>query len=88
MYGQLSSKLTFGEFFAIFSRATARHEDQYKQQSRQEEIRDGNSKRGSTICVAKPWSNVYRVAKTHRMPYLYRSISAEEPYNYWCFCEK
>ena len=23
----------------------------------------------------------YRVAKTHRMPYLYRSFSAEEPYN-------
>jgi len=26
-------------------------------------------------------SNPYRVAKTHRMPYLYRSFSAEEPYN-------
>jgi len=23
----------------------------------------------------------YRVAKTHRMPYLYRSFSAKEPYN-------
>ena len=23
----------------------------------------------------------YRVAKNHRMPYLYRSISAKEPYN-------
>ena len=23
----------------------------------------------------------YRVAKTHRMPYLFRSFSAKEPYN-------
>ena len=30
----------------------------------------------------------YRVAKTHRMPYLYRSSSAKEPYNQWLFCEK
>jgi len=29
-----------------------------------------------------------RVAKTHRMPYLYRSFSANEPYNLWLFCEK
>ena len=28
------------------------------------------------LCV---W--VYRVAKTHRMPYLYRSFSAKEPYD-------
>ena len=25
----------------------------------------------------------HRVAKTHRMPHLYRSISAKEPYNQW-----
>ena len=25
--------------------------------------------------------NTYRVAKTHRMPYLYRPFSAKEPYN-------
>ena len=31
---------------------------------------------------------LYRVAKTHRMPYLYRSFSAKEPYNQWLFCEK
>ena len=29
----------------------------------------------------------YRVAKTHRMPYLYRSFSAKEPYIRWLFCE-
>jgi len=33
-------------------------------------------------------SSHYRVAKTHRMPYLYRSFSAKEPYNLWLFCEK
>jgi len=27
-------------------------------------------------------------AKTPRMPYLCRSFSAKEPYNYWLFCEK
>ena len=33
--------------------------------------------------------SLYSVAKTHRMPYLYRSfISAKEPYNWWLFCEK
>jgi len=31
------------------------------------------------------WKNLYRVAKTHRMPYLYRSLFAKEPYNYWNF---
>ena len=25
--------------------------------------------------------HVYRVSKTHRMPYLYRSFSAKEPFN-------
>jgi len=30
----------------------------------------------------------YRVAKIHRMPHLYRSFSAKEPYNYWLLCEK
>ena len=29
------------------------------------------------ICPGTPW---YRVAKTHRIPYLYRSFSAKEPY--------
>jgi len=29
------------------------------------------------ICDAR---STYRVAKTHRMPYLYRSFSAKEPY--------
>ena len=42
------------------------------------------------ICVhvyvfhVKPPS--YRVAKTHKMPYLYRSFSAKEPYNDWLYC--
>ena len=27
------------------------------------------------------YESYYRVAKTHRMPYLWRSFSAEEPYN-------
>jgi len=30
----------------------------------------------------------YRVAKTHRMPYLLRSFSTKEPYNLWLCCEK
>ena len=30
----------------------------------------------------------YRVAKTHRMPYLYRSFSAKEPCDEWRFCGK
>jgi len=30
----------------------------------------------------------YSVAKMYRMPYLDTSFSAEEPYNYWLFCEK
>jgi len=30
----------------------------------------------------------YRVAKTHRMPDLYRSFLATKPYDYWLFCEK
>jgi len=30
----------------------------------------------------------YRVAKTHRIPYLYRSFSAKEPYIQWLFCGK
>ena len=33
-------------------------------------------------------SLVYRVAKTHRMPYLCRSFSAKELYNQWLFCGK
>ena len=36
----------------------------------------------SLLIVATP----YRAAKTHRMPYLYRSFSAKEPYNLWLFC--
>ena len=30
----------------------------------------------------------YRVAKSRRMPYLYRSFSAKEPYNQWLICGK
>jgi len=30
----------------------------------------------------------YRVANTHRIPYLYTSFSAKEPYEQWLFCEK
>ena len=30
----------------------------------------------------------YRVAKMHRMPYLCRSYSVKEPYNWWFFCGK
>ena len=29
---------------------------------------------------------IYRVSKMHRMPYLYRSLSAKEPYNSWLLC--
>ena len=28
----------------------------------------------------------YRVAKTHRIPYLYRSFSAKVTYIWWLFC--
>ena len=31
---------------------------------------------------------VYRVAKTHRIPYLYRSFSAKVTYIQWLFCGK
>ena len=31
---------------------------------------------------------IYRVAKTHRIPYLYRSFSAKETYIEWLFCGK
>ena len=30
----------------------------------------------------------YRAAKTHEMPYLYRSFSTKEPYNQWLFYGK
>jgi len=30
----------------------------------------------------------YRVAKMHRMLYLYRLFCAKEPYNSWLICEK
>jgi len=33
-------------------------------------------------------NGLYRVAKTHRMPSLYRSFSAKEPYNQWLFSAK
>ena len=46
----------------------------------------------SLLIVATPQcptgSDRYRVAKTHRMPYLYKSFSAKEPYNQWLFCGK
>jgi len=31
---------------------------------------------------------LYRVAKTHRIPYLHRSFSAKVTYIWWLFCEK
>jgi len=31
---------------------------------------------------------VYRVAKTNRVPYLYKSFSAKDPYNLWLFCRE
>ena len=43
---------------------------------------------GSEALFLHPSLDGYRVAKTHRMPYLHRSFSAKEPYNYWLFCEK
>ena len=35
----------------------------------------------SDVCVECSVMCVYRVAKIHRMPYLYRSFSTKEPYN-------
>jgi len=37
----------------------------------------------STVAVCR-----YRVAKIHRMSYLYSLFSAKEPYNYWLFGKK
>ena len=34
------------------------------------------------------YNHWYRVAKTHRMPWLYRSFPAYEPCSYWLFCGK
>jgi len=42
----------------------------------------------SSIITRGPCESSYRVAKTHRMAYLYRSFSAKEPYNEWLFCRK
>ena len=42
----------------------------------------------TVICLRISRPYCYRVAKTHRMPCLYRSISTKEPYNYLLFCEK
>jgi len=41
-------------------------------------------------CVThmKESRRMYRVSKTHRIPYLYRSISAKVTYIYWLFCGK
>ena len=35
------------------------------------------------LCGSSDW---YRIAKTHKMPWIYRSFSAKEPYDYWLFC--
>jgi len=35
----------------------------------------------SRLCSEFKQEDEYRVAKTHRMPYLYRLFSAKEPYN-------
>jgi len=37
--------------------------------------------------IPRIYMYVHRVAKTHRMPHLYKSFSAQEPYNWWLFCE-
>jgi len=80
VYGQLSSKQTFGEFFANFCRATTRHEAQYKQKSRQEEIRNGNSQREFASSVAKPWSNVYTLSVSFaKEPYKRTYILQKRP---------
>jgi len=39
------------------------------------------------VYIDESWY-LYRVAKTHRMPHLYRSFSAKEPCNQWLFCGK
>ena len=41
-----------------------------------------------TLTFPRLRTSAYRVAKTHRIPYLYRSFSAKEPYIQWLFCEK
>ena len=39
------------------------------------------------LCIC-PVRWPYRVAQSHRVPYLYRSFSAKEPHNQWLFCTK
>jgi len=39
-------------------------------------------------CLRSMKHRGYRVAKTQRMPYLYRSFFAKEPSYYWLFCGK
>jgi len=39
-----------------------------------------------TMCPRR--AKYYRVAKPHKIPYLYRSFSAKEPYSLWLCCEK
>ena len=40
------------------------------------------------LTAMQPSIHDYRVPKTHRMPYLHRSISAKQPYTKWLFCRK
>jgi len=39
------------------------------------------------VCIYLPRFIAYRVAKTHRMPYLYEIFSAKEPSKQWLFFE-
>ena len=49
----------------------------------------GRVLRSTSNQSSKPCAIVqYRVAKTHRMPYLFRSFSAKEFYNSWLYCGK
>jgi len=42
----------------------------------------------SFVIWAEVYSHLVKVAKTHRMPYLYGSFFAKEPCNCWLFCGK
>ena len=40
------------------------------------------------VVIVKKMQSFYRVAKTYRIPYLYRSFSAKVTYIWWLFCGK
>jgi len=64
----------------------ARKRAREKERRRAKESKRASEQEGQRYCVCERdcgsrQESIYRVAKTHRMPYLDRSFSAKEPYN-------